>query len=189
MIHHRPQGDDGHFFQRGNWIRSAAVAGSTVLSLRLPLGGCDIDITESSARNASIRIDREGRVFLTVPYFGARQDIYSSIPVLIAERLEVALNQVHLEYAPRKEGAAADEVWDAQAIDNSRGIRSDLTLLGKAAATARAMLIAAAAERWGTNARSCHAQEGEVIHTPTWRKLKYGVLTIDAAYRPIPTEV
>lgn len=189
MIHHRPQGDDGHFLQRSNWISSAAVGGSTVLSLRLPPGRGDIGITESSARNASIRIDCDGRVFVTVPYFGARQDIYSSIPMLIAERLEVALKQVHLERAPTKEGAAADEAWDAQAIDNSQRIRSALRLLGKAAATARAMLIAAAAERWGINARSCHAQEGEVIHAPTWRKLKYGVLTIDAAYRPIPTEV
>ena len=74
---------------------------------------------------------------------------------------------------------------DAQAIDNS-AISSALKLLGEAAAMARVMLIATAAERWGADARSCHAHEGEVIHTPTWRKLKYGELAVDAAYMPIP---
>ena len=64
-----------------------------------------------------------------------------------------------------------------------------MKLLGEAGATARVMLIAAAAERWGVDARSCHAHDGEVIHTPTWRKLRYGELAIDAAYMPIPNEV
>jgi isoquinoline 1-oxidoreductase beta subunit len=64
-----------------------------------------------------------------------------------------------------------------------------LRLLGEVSATARVMLIAAAAERWSVDARSCHAYEGEVIHTPTWRKLKYGELAIDAAYMPIPREI
>ena len=76
-----------------------------------------------------------------------------------------------------------------QATGNSEAVRGALRLLGEAGATARMMLIAAAAERWGANPRSCHAHEGEVIHTTTWRKLKYGELTIDAAYRPIPKEI
>jgi isoquinoline 1-oxidoreductase beta subunit len=109
--------------------------------------------------------------------------------MLIAGQLEVALNQVHFEPAPPNEKYAANEMLDAQAIDNSETIRSAVRLLGEAGATARMMLIAAAAERWGANARSCHAHEGEVIHTPTWRKLTYGGLAMDAAYRPIPKEV
>ena len=103
--------------------------------------------------------------------------------------MDVALDQVHFEPAPPNEKYAANEMLDAQAIDNSETIRSAVRLLGEAGATARMMLIAAAAERWGANARSCHAHEGEVIHTPTWRKLTYGELAMDAAYRPIPKEV
>ena len=72
---------------------------------------------------------------------------------------------------------------------NSETVRAALKLLCEGAATARAMLIAAAAERWRVNVRSCHALKGEVIHTVTWRKLGYGELVVDAAYRPIPVQV
>jgi isoquinoline 1-oxidoreductase beta subunit len=189
MIHHRPQGFDDHLFRRSCLISSAAVGGSMVLSLSLPLGEGNTGCTEGSTRNALIRIDGDGRVFLTIPYLRTAQAIYTSIPMLIAEELEVALNQVHLEHAPPKEGFAANEKSDAQAFDSSKSIRSALKLLGEAGATARVMLIAAGAQRWGADARSCHAHEGEVIHTPTWRKLRYGELAIDAAYMPIPKEV
>jgi len=106
--------------------------------------------------------------------------------MLIAEETEVALDQVHLEHTLPREGFAANEMSGAQAIDNSKAIRRALKLLGEAAATARVMLVATAAGRWGVDARSCHAHEGEVVHTPTWRKLRYGELAIDAAYMPVP---
>jgi isoquinoline 1-oxidoreductase beta subunit len=189
MIHHRPQGFDDHLFRRSYLISSAAVGGSMVLSLSLPLGVGDTGSTEGSTRNALIRIDGDGKVFLTVPYLRTEQGIYISIPMLIAAELEVALTQVHLEHAPPKQGGAASEMLDAQAIDNSTTTRSALKLLGEAGATARVMLIAAAAERWGVDPRSCHAHDGEVIHTPTWQKLRYGELALDAAYMLIPNEV
>ena len=189
MIHHRPQGLDHPLFRRSNLISSAAVGGGMMLSLSLPLGEGNTGIADSSTRNASIRIDGDGKVFLTMPCLRMGQGICTSIPMLIAGQLDVALNQVHFEPAPPNEKYAANEMLDAQAIDNSETIRSALRLLGEAGATARMMLIASAAERWGANARSCHAHEGEVIHTPTWRKLTYGELAMDAAYRPIPKEV
>jgi isoquinoline 1-oxidoreductase beta subunit len=187
MIHHRPQGFEEHFFRRSCLISSAAVGGGMVLSLNLPSG--ETGSTERSTWNALVRIDRDGRVFLTMPPCLGRPGIESSIRMLIAEELEVALNQVHLEPAPPKQGFAADEMLDTEAIDNSKPIRNAFELLGEASATARVMLIATAAARWRTDARSCHAHEGEVIHTPTWRKIKYGELTIDAAHMPIPDEV
>jgi isoquinoline 1-oxidoreductase subunit beta len=189
MIHHRPQGLSAPLLQRRSFVSSAAVGRGMVLSLQLPLGEGDAGMIESSGRSASIRIDREGKVFLTMPYLRTRQDIYTSIFMLVAERLKVSVNHVHVEHALPKQGFAANKMFNAQAAGNSEAIRGALRLLGEACATARAMLIAAAAERWTTNPRSCHAHEGEVIHTPTWRKLKYGELTIDAAYRPIPAEV
>ena len=189
MIHHRPQGFDDHLFRRSYLIGCAAVGGSMVLSLSLPLGAGNTGSIEGSTRNALVRIDGDGKVFLTIPYLGTGQGIHISIPMLIAEELEVALERVHLEHAPPKEGFAANDMSDAQAIDNSTATCSALKLLGEAGATARVMLIAAAAARWGVDARSCHAHDGVVIHTPTWRKLRYGELAIDAAYMPIPNEV
>ena len=189
MIHHRPQRFDDHLFRRSHLISCAAVGGSMVLNLSLPLGAGNTGSIEGSTRNALVRIDGDGKVFLTIPYLGTGQGIYISIPMLVAEELEVAVNQVHLEHAPPKQGVAANETLDVQAIDNSTATCSALKLLGEAGATARVMLIATAAERWGVDARSCHAHDGEVIHTPTWRKLRYGELAIDAAYMPIPNEV
>jgi isoquinoline 1-oxidoreductase subunit beta len=189
MIHHRPQGFDQVLFGHSSLINSAAVGTSMVLGLRLPLGESNAGVASRYTRNASIRIDGDGKVFVTVPHLRTGQRIYTSVPMLVAAELEVALNQVHLEGARPKQAFASSGTRGTPAIDNSDVIRRALKLLGEAAATARLMLIAAAAERWAANARSCHAHEGVVIHPSTWRKLRYGELTIDAAYRPIPKEV
>ncbi len=106
--------------------------------------------------------------------------------MLIAEELEIVPNRLDLEYAPPKEGFSANAMLHVLSIGNSNTIRATLKRLGEVGATARVMLVAAAARRWDVDARSCHACEGEVIHTPTWRKLKYGELVIDAAHMPIP---
>ena len=186
MIHHRPQGFDDPRFGRRCLICSDAVGGSLVFSLSLPSGESNTGVF---AQNALLRIDGDGKVFLTIPDLGAGQGPETSIPTLIAEELEVPLNRVHLEHAPPKEKFAVNEMLGAPAFDDPRALRSALRLFGEAGATARLMLIAAGARRWGTDARSFHAHEGEVIHTLTWRKLRYGELAIDAAYLPIPNEV
>jgi isoquinoline 1-oxidoreductase beta subunit len=189
VIHHRPQGFDDRRFQRRCLIRSAAVGGSMVLNLSLPSGDGNTGSTEVLAQDALLRIDSDGKVFLTIPDLRAGQGLETSIPMLIAEELEVALNQVHLEHAPLRAEFAVNGMLAAPALDYSTAHRSASKLFAEAGATARLMLIAEGARRWGTDARSCHAHEGEVIHTPTWRKLRYGQLAIDAAYLPIPSEV
>jgi isoquinoline 1-oxidoreductase beta subunit len=158
-----------------------------VLNLSLPSGDSNTGSTEVLAQDSLLRIDGDGKVFLTIPDLGARQGLETSIPMLIAEELEVALNQVHLEHAPPKAEFAVNGMLAASALSTAH--RSASKLFAEAGATARLMLIAAGAKRWGTDARSCHAHEGEVIHTLTWRKLRYGELAIDAAYLPIPNEV
>ena len=101
MIHHRPQGFDDPSFRTRNMSR-AVVGGSMVLSLRLLSIGSSSDITQNFGWDASIRIDCDGRVFVTVPHLGGSQDFYASIPLLIADQLEVAQNNVHVEHALRE---------------------------------------------------------------------------------------
>lgn len=189
MIHHRPQRFEDPLLRRSNLIIHATPGGGMELTLSLPLERGGTATTGGSPRNASLRIDDDGRVFLTVPYLRSGRDIGALIPSLIADQLDVALNRIHLEQALPNGGFAAEAIPDGEVIGNLETITATLSLLSEAGATARLMLIAAAAERWGVNARSCHARDGEVVHTPTWRKLKYGELAIDAAYRPIPLEV
>jgi isoquinoline 1-oxidoreductase subunit beta len=186
MIHHRAEAFEHHFFRRSCRISSDAIRGSMVLSLSLSLGEGNVG-PENSAPNAFIRIDSAGKVVLTMPRLEMGRG--TSVRLLIAEELEVAPSQVDLEYAPPEEAFGGNAMLQELSTGHSNFIRRILRLLGEASATARVMLIAAAARRWGVDVRLCHAYEGEVIHAATWRTLKYGELAVDAANMPIPREI
>src|SRR4030088_2584968 len=109
-----------------------------------------------------------------------RQAPYTLIPRLIAEELEVDLKQVRLEHAPPNEKLYANPLLGIQATGNSNAIRAAWQPMRQAGATARTMLVAAAAIRWNVDPSSCRAQSGEVHHAATGRSLKYGELAGDA---------
>ena len=117
---------------------------------------------ERFAPNAFIRIDGDGQIVLTMPYVEMGQGTYTSIPMLIAEELEVDLKQVRLEHAPPNEKLYANPLLGVQATGNSNAIRGAWKPLREAGATARTMLVAAAAKRWNVDPASCRAQSGEV---------------------------
>jgi isoquinoline 1-oxidoreductase subunit beta len=185
VIHHRPQAFDEDFFRRGYLISCGTVGNGMVLSLSLPLDDDKARWRVNSAPSAFIRIDSAGKIVLTMPRLDLGRG--ASVRMLIADELEVATDRVDIEYAPPKVGIGADAM--VAPTGDLKANRTPLKLLGEVSATARVMLIAAAATRWGVDAGSCQAYEGEVIHTPTWRKLEYGELAIDAAYMPIPRQI
>jgi isoquinoline 1-oxidoreductase beta subunit len=140
--------------------------------------------------NAFIRIGADGRVVMTMPYVEMGQGTYTSIPMLIAEELEVDLRQVRVEHAPPNEKFYGNPLLGGiQATGNSNAIRASWQPLRQAGATARTMLVSAAAQRWNVDPASCSARSGEVRHTPTGRRLKYGELVADAARLPVPEKV
>ena len=140
--------------------------------------------------NAFIRIDRDGQIVLTMPYVEMGQGTYTSIPMLIAEELEVDLSQVRLEHAPPNEKLYGNPLLGGiQATGNSNAVRASWQPLRQAGATARTMLVAAAAKRWNVDPASCRAQSGEVLHAPTGRRVRYGELAADAARMPVPENV
>ena len=145
--------------------------------------------TEPFTPNAFIRIDPNDQVTLIMPYVEMGQGTYTSIPMLIAEELEVDLKQVRLEHAPPNEKLYANPLLGVQATGNSNAIRGSWQPLRQAGATARTMLVAAAAKRWNVDPASCRAQSGVVLHAPSGRKIKYGDLAADAARMPIPEGV
>jgi isoquinoline 1-oxidoreductase beta subunit len=175
--------------RRNFLVTSAAVGGGLMLSLSLPFGQSEAADSLTFTPNAFIRIDSDGQVVLTMSYVEMGQGTYTSIPMLIAEELEVNLKQVKLEHAPPNEKVYANPLLGVQATGNSNAMRGAWKPLREAGATARTMLIAAAAKRWGVDANSCRAQDGEVIHAPSGRHLKYGELAADAAKQPVPTNV
>ena len=168
---------------------SAAIGGGLMLSLTLPLGRSEAASSDSFAPNAFIRIGSDSQVVLTMPYVEMGQGTYTSIPMLIAEELDVSLKQVRLEHAPPNEKLYANPLLGVQATGNSNAMRGAWKPLREAGATARIMLVAAATKRWGVDAKSCRTHDGEVIHVPTGRRLKYGEVVADAANMPVPGNV
>jgi isoquinoline 1-oxidoreductase beta subunit len=146
--------------------------------------------TEPFTPNAFIRIGSDGQVVMIMPYVEMGQGTYTSIPMLIAEELEVDLKQVRVEPAPPNEKLYGNPLLGGiQATGNSNAIRGSWQPLRQAGATARTMLVAAAAKRWNVDPASCRAQAGTVRHVPTGRSLKYGALAADAARLPVPEKV
>ncbi len=173
--------------RRGFLQVGASLGGGLMLSLSLSPAN---DAAASGfAPNAFIRIEGDGQIILTMPYVEMGQGTYTSIPMLIAEELEVELNQVRLEHAPPNEKLYANPLLGVQATGNSNAIRGAWLPLRQAGATARTMLVSAAAKRWSVDAAACRAQRGEVRHPPTGRSLKYEALAADAARLSIPTSV
>ena len=184
----RPPSADG-FSRRGFLKAGAAAGGGLMLSLSLPFGDDKTKAADAFVPNAFIRIDRDGQIFLTMPYVEMGQGTYTSISMLIAEELEVDLKQVQPEHAPPNEKLYANPLLGVQATGNSNAIRGAWQPLREAGATARTMLVSAAAKRWNVDPSSCRAQSGEVLHMPTGRRLKYGELAADAAHMPVPAKV
>src|SRR6185369_4078503 len=132
-----------------------------------PFGSGEAKAADAFVPNAFIRIDRDGQIFLTMPYVEVGQGTYTSIPMLIAEELEVDLTQVQAEHAPPNEKLYVNPLLGVQATGNSNAIRGAWRPLREAGATARTMLVSAAAKRWNVDAASCRAQRGEVMHPPS----------------------
>src|SRR5205807_4471203 len=181
---------DTNLSRRSFLAASGAAGGGLMLSLSLPLGRSEAAQSEDFVPNAFIRIGSDGQVVLTMPYVEMGQGTYTAIPMLIAEELEVNLQQVRLEHAPPDEKRYGNPLLGGlQATGNSNAVRASWQPMRQAGATARTMLVSAAAKRWNVDPASCRAQSGEVRHAPTGRRLKYGELAADAARMPVPESV
>jgi isoquinoline 1-oxidoreductase subunit beta len=141
------------------------------------------------APDAFVRIGTDGRVTVIVPQVEMGQGMYTSMPMLVAEELEVPLDQVQVEHAPPSDKLYANPIFGFQATGGSTSIMGFYEPLRKAGASARTMLVAAAAQRWGVEPASCRAEKGSVHHPATGRTLTYGALADAAAKLPVPAEV
>ena len=174
---------------------AAAVGGALVLGVaarRLQRRGTAGNA--AGVLNAFVRIGPDERVTLVMPKVEMGQGTWTSLPMLIAEELEVELSAVTLEAAPPKPEVygfvpdpSADEglKWD-QSTGTSLSIIQCWMPLRQAGATARLMLMQAAAKRWRVALESCRAQSGAVLHPASGRRLTYGALALAAAALPVP---
>src|SRR5215470_18972370 len=174
--------------RRGFLHAGAAAGGGLILGISLPFASDETSaaVAESFTPNAFVHIGGDGKIVLTMPYVEMGQGTYTAIPMLIAEELEVDLDQVQLEHAPPNEKLYVNPLLGVQATGNSNAIRGAWQPLRQAGAAARTMLVAAAAKRWNVDPASCRAERGVVLHPPTGRHFNYGELAADAASLPVP---
>jgi isoquinoline 1-oxidoreductase beta subunit len=136
--------------------------------------------------NAMVRIDRSGKVTLVMPYVEMGQGTYTSIPMLIAEELEIDLKDVALEHAPADAVRYGNPALGSQMTGGSTTMRAAWMPMRQAGAAARIMLVGAAAAQWKVDPSTCRAAHGTVLHVPTGRTLRYGQLVDAAATQPVP---
>jgi isoquinoline 1-oxidoreductase subunit beta len=168
-----------------------AAGGSLLLGYRVGEGQRVASVASAPgfAPNAFIRIAPDGSITLFMPQAEMGQGTHTSMSMLLAEELEVTPEQVRLEHAPPDDKLYANPLFGEQITGASSSIRMFYEPLRRAGATARAMLIAAAAASWNVDAASCRARKGVVTHTPTGRTLSYGALAAKAATVPVPDKV
>ena len=137
------------------------------------------------APNAWLRVGTDGRVTLTIDKCEMGQGSQTGLAMILAEELEADWSQVRL--GPMPENPAA---WSRRmSTGGSTAIHTSWDLLRKAGATAREMLVSAAADTWRVDRSTCRADSGTVLHPATGRRLAYGKLAARAARLPVPDNV
>ena len=178
---------------RRNFLTAtAALGGGLMLGFGLSArAGISDELTTNAPfePNAFLRIDRTGKVIFIMPYIEMGQGTYTAIPMLIAEELEVDVTKVVIEHSPPDDKLYINPLIGIQMTGGSTAVRGSYIRLRQAGASAREMLIGAAAQRWGVDPSSCHALKGVVVHGPSGRKLAYGKLVDAAAELPVPEKV
>ena len=172
-------------------VLTGGLAGGFLLAFHLPVRAANEpvqppDVTEGKfAPNAFIRIDTAGKTTLVMPQVEMGQGVYTSIPMILAEELDADFAQVTLQHAPPNDKLYGNPTFGLQVTGNSNSIRAFWLPLRNAGASARAMLVQAAAQQWQVEPASCTTSNGEVTHKESGRKLSYGALA-DAAGKQTP---
>jgi len=176
-------------------LLTGGLATGFLLAFHLPLRAAgnepvQRDATDGKfAPNAFIRIDETGRTILMMPQVEMGQGVYTSIAMILAEELDADWAKVDVQHAPPDDKLYANPVFGLQATGGSTSIRAWWKPLRTAGASARAMLVQAAASQWGVEPASCTTSKGEVAHAASGRKLGYGALALAAQGQTPPKDV
>ncbi len=172
-------------------IRTGAVGGAFVLGFYLPprrtkaatiAGEPWISPTQGGDEvNAWLIIGSDDTVTVRVAQSEMGEGVFTSMPMLVAEELECDWTKVRAEYASANRSLRENRVYQRMATGGSRAVRASREYLQQAGASARARLIAAAAQQWRVPVSECRAENGMVIHQASSRKVNYGAVAAAAA--------
>lgn len=144
------------------------------------------EVTGTFAPNGFIRINPTGAVTLVIPMIEMGQGVYTSLSMLLAEELEVKLDQIEVQHAPPNHALYVNSIIGIQNTGGSASVRAFWTPLRQAGAVGRNLLIAAAAKRWNVDPATCRAKDGTVFDASGSKHLSYGELAKAAAKLPVP---
>jgi CO/xanthine dehydrogenase Mo-binding subunit len=168
---------------RREFVTAGVAAGAgLVIGFYLP-HGTSSDGKKSFSPNAYLRITPDNKVTIVVARSEMGQGVRTALPMILAEELEADWKQIEIEQA------GASTLFGDQTTGGSASIRTTWDPMRKAGASAREMLISAAALTWNVPRSSCTAENSHIKHAATNRSLSYGELTNKAATLPIPTDV
>lgn len=178
-------------FSRRNFIRTSALASGGILIGFNFFNSCKetavppVDISKLNFKefNAFIKIAENGYVTIFSPNPEIGQGVKTSMPMIIAEELDVPWNHVSVA-----QGALDTKNFTRQVAGGSQSIRHGWDALRQTGATAKQMLVNAAAARWGVDASTCSASDG-IIKNVNGDQLGYGDVVNDAALLDIPEDV
>jgi isoquinoline 1-oxidoreductase subunit beta len=181
-----------HMPSRRSVLRAGvAVGGGLLIGLRLPGSrwAAAAEGGDAFAPNAFVRVAPDNSITLIMGHVEVGQGIYTSASMLIAEELEVGLDQIKPEHAPPNNALYTDPNLGEQATGGSTSTLAGWEPLRKAGAAARIMLVQAAAAKWRVDPASCSVARGVVTHAGSGRRLTYGQLAEAAARLPVPKDV
>jgi isoquinoline 1-oxidoreductase beta subunit len=168
---------------------SGTVAGGLALGFILPQGPrvAHADAGGGYASpNAWVRIGMDNTITIMCARSEMGQDVYTSMTMLVAEELEVDINKVKVEFAPPAE-VYINALLGGQLTGGSTAVRDAWEKLRKAGASARMMLVAAAAEQWGVDPSQCKAANGSITG-PGGKRVNYGQVAAKAATMEVPKD-
>jgi len=168
---------------------SALAGGGLILGLSLPSCGRREPVGPAAGGmpNAWLRIGGDNRITVLVDRSEMGQGVYTALPMLLAEELEVPLAAIAIEAAPPGD-VYINALLGGQVTGGSTSVRDAWDKLRLAGAQARVMLVTAAAQRWGVEPSTCRV-EGGMVHGGDGEQLRYGELAEAAAKLPPPKDV
>src|SRR5213593_313960 len=171
-------------------IGTAAVGAGLALGLKIPFGASVVRAQDGSPEiNAWIVVRPDDTVVVRIARSEMGQGTLTGLAQMAAEELECNWSKVTTEYPTPGQSVARKRVWGNFSTGGSRGIRESNEYVRQGGATARTMLIQAAADAWTVPASECSAANSVITHRPSGRTTTYGKVAEAAAKLTPPADV
>jgi isoquinoline 1-oxidoreductase subunit beta len=168
---------------------SSAIGGGLALELTLPASALAQAAKPGLAEVTHwIVIHPDDRVVIRIARSEMGQGSLTGLAQLVAEELECDWNKVSTEFASPNEHVRRKRIWGSMSTGGSQGIRGSHEYVRKAGASAREMLVSAAAAQWNVPASECTVANGVITHAKSKRKVSYGKVAAQASKLEVPKD-